>query len=256
MVFVECYHSWDQYDKHGQHVCFVFSLTVLQLSWLNKYDPLIQIESTPTRGVFVVWSKFKKSENYKLEFRANEQKISKICNFLQKDMCTHFKHGVANHIMDSVQHDLPTTTKLRRLFAKEDYDSGYLTVLSQLTNVGDISKQQFVDQMEILQNLKDTYHFVVLHDTNLNKIVGCATLVVEQKFAHECSCIGHIEDVVVLNTYRGKGFGKSLINCLTQFAQHFGCYKCILDCDESKVEFYTRSDYKEHGRHMVKYFDL
>ena len=29
------------------------------------------------------------------------------------------------------------------------------------------------------------------------KVIGCATLLIEPKFIHECSNVGHIEDVVI-----------------------------------------------------------
>lgn len=38
-------------------------------------------------------------------------------------------------------------------------------------------------------------------------IVACATLLVEHKFLRECGNVGHIEDVVVHDSQRGKGLG-------------------------------------------------
>ncbi|GFG35092.1 hypothetical protein Cfor_05024, partial [Coptotermes formosanus] len=53
----------------------------------------------------------------------------------------------------------------------------------------------------------NTYFVTVIEDTSTNQIVGSATLVVEQKFIHECAR-GRVEDVVVSSNYRGKQLGK------------------------------------------------
>ena len=81
-----------------------------------------------------------------------------------------------------------------RLLKKEDFSKGFLSLLSQLTLVGDVSKQEFVSRLKDV--MKNKNHFVYVMEQN-NKIVSCATLFIEPKFIHNCGFVGHIEDVVV-----------------------------------------------------------
>lgn len=66
-----------------------------------------------------------------------------------------------------------------------------------------------------------------------NKVIGCATLVVEQKLIHNYKSAGHIEDVVIDEPYRGRGYGKLLIGHLVKQARKLNCYKVLLDTSVS-----------------------
>lgn len=46
----------------------------------------------------------------------------------------------------------------------------------------------------------------VIEDENKD-IIASATLLLEYKFLHECGNVGHIEDVVVHDSQRGKRLG-------------------------------------------------
>ncbi|KAL0483030.1 glucosamine-phosphate N-acetyltransferase [Acrasis kona] len=125
-----------------------------------------------------------------------------------------------------------------RMLENEDYDKGFLLILSQLATVGDVSKDMFKKRMEHMKNTQNTYFTVVVEDLDKKKIIATASLIVELKFAHGCSKVGHIEDVVVDETYRGYKLGKRVIEELKSIATKQGCYKTILDCSEKNVPFY------------------
>jgi len=74
----------------------------------------------------------------------------------------------------------------------DDYSKGYLELLSQLTIVGEMSKERFEEFF--LKNKNDIY---VVEDLEKNKIIGTASLFIEQKFIHGGGKVGHLEDVVV-----------------------------------------------------------
>ena len=95
---------------------------------------------------------------------------------------------------------------------------------------------------------------VVILDIGQNRVIGAGTMFIEQKFVHECGRCGHIEDIVVDNTYRGKNLGLRLINVLRELASINGCYKVILDCSDSNVKFYEKCGFKVKERQMVIYF--
>jgi glucosamine-phosphate N-acetyltransferase len=84
--------------------------------------------------------------------------------------------------------------------------------------------------------------------------VATASLLIEPKFIRNLSAVGHIEDVVVDPTMRGKHLGKKLIEHLTAVAKKAGCYKVILDCNEENMLFYEKCGYTKKGVEMGLYF--
>lgn len=132
---------------------------------------------------------------------------------------------------------------------KADYYNGFLQLLEQLTtvNANEITYEEFCAQFD-KQNSKV---FVVLDN---GKVIGTATLLIEVKFIHKLSFVGHIEDVVVNESYRGRGIGKLLVDHCSSYAQKNGCYKVILDCDRKNVGFYNNCGFEEKSVQMSKYF--
>lgn len=85
-------------------------------------------------------------------------------------------------------------------------------------------------------------------------MLACGTLVLERKLIRNCGVCGHVEDVVVDSSARGRGVGKLLLAALTDLARQRGCYKVILDCSEDNVEFYTKCGFKRKEVQMALYF--
>jgi glucosamine-phosphate N-acetyltransferase len=142
--------------------------------------------------------------------------------------------------------------EIRHLEAK-DLD-GYLKLLSQLTEVGQCPPSTILSTLTYLRSHPDIYHLLVLVDRSSQAVLGATTLLIEKKFIHGCSSVGHIEDVVVSKDARGAGLGKKLIEAAIQISSESGCYKTILDCDENNVAFYEKCDLKRKGVQMAKYF--
>ncbi|XP_055525684.1 probable glucosamine 6-phosphate N-acetyltransferase [Wyeomyia smithii] len=123
-----------------------------------------------------------------------------------------------------------------------DYNRGFLQILSQLTTVGDVTLVQFLNRFAQMRASGD-YFVTVIVDTRYDKIIGSATLVLENKFIHGCSVRGRLEDVVVDDTYRGKQLGKLIVVTVSLLAQRLGCYKMSLDCKDKLVPFYKSIGY-------------
>ena len=111
-------------------------------------------------------------------------------------------------------------------------------LLMQLTAVGDVESHQ------IDSSVYDNIYVGCNLDGN---IVGCATLIIENKIIHNGSKVGHIEDVVVDINHRNLGIGKLLIDHCVSVAKNVGCYKVILDCDPENALFYERCGFKING---------
>lgn len=135
--------------------------------------------------------------------------------------------------------------------SKNDYHKGFLELLEQLTEVNpdSISYEMFCEHLDSITS--DIY---VIKNISKNVIVASGSLLIEKKFIHGLSSVGHIEDIVVDCDYRGMGFGKQIVDYLVNKAKINGCYKVILDCSEQNVEFYKKCGFDEKGIEMTIYF--
>jgi len=140
-----------------------------------------------------------------------------------------------------------------RPLAITDFNKGICQLLGQLTEIGNVDEAKFQERFREMKAAKDVYYVVVIEDVAKSKIIGIATLVVERKFLHDAGKCGHVEDVVVDNTYRGKNLGKRVINQLEHLGISLGCYKIILDCSEKNVAFYEKCGFKKKEVQMALY---
>lgn len=133
-----------------------------------------------------------------------------------------------------------------------DYDKGFLNLLSQLTTVGNVSKEKFAERFKEI-SAKPHHHTFVAE--NNGKIVCTATLLIENKYVHECKNCGHIEDVAVDKSMRRTGIGKKLITHLIDYAKKNDCYKVILDCADHNIPFYESCGMKKRENEMAIYLE-
>jgi len=140
-----------------------------------------------------------------------------------------------------------------------DFDKGFTSILGQLTDVGNVTKQMFVSQFEKMQSLPGHYFIMVIEDSvareGKGQIIAAASLILELKFIHSCGRVGHIEDVVVNESYRGKKLGIRVVEALIKIAQQQQCYKVILDCEAHNIPFYAKLGFVEKSKHMALYFN-
>src|SRR5689334_13013659 len=83
-----------------------------------------------------------------------------------------------------------------------DYEKGILEVLSHLTVVGNITKEEFMDRFRHWFARNDTYYILVVEDLSIGRIAGCGTMMLERKLIHHMGMVGHLEDTVTLPKYR------------------------------------------------------
>ncbi|XP_076164333.1 glucosamine 6-phosphate N-acetyltransferase [Ptiloglossa arizonensis] len=132
---------------------------------------------------------------------------------------------------------------LIRPLKSDDYDRDFLQLLTQLTDVGNVSKEQFLSRFHMMKGT-GSYYIIVIEDMSTGKIIASATLVAEQKFIHNCAMRGRLEDVVVNNKYRGKHLGKLIVKVILQLACYLRCYKLSLDCKDHLIPFYESLGFK------------
>ena len=78
------------------------------------------------------------------------------------------------------------------------------------------------------------------------RIVGTASLLIEQKFIHGGGLCGHIEEVVVHPDYKNQGIARALVRHATAEAEKMSCYKVILNCFDDLVPFYESCGFRRH----------
>lgn len=138
-----------------------------------------------------------------------------------------------------------------RNLQKNDFNLGYLDLLSQLTEVNknNISFEKFSN---FIDKLSENHKIIII--INNNKIIATGTLLIENKIIHSISKVGHIEDIVVDSNSKGLGIGKQIVNYLTNLAKENNCYKVILNCNDHNIGFYQKCGYQKKETQMVKYF--
>ena len=128
-----------------------------------------------------------------------------------------------------------------------------ISVLSQLSIVNiDTDDSETLNKLEsILKKNKNKYFIVVKYN---NEIIGTGSVLIEQKIIHNMGLVGHIEDVVIDNNYRGLGLAKKLIYYLIDICKNIGCYKIILNASKDVEEFYNKCGFETYDCGMKIYF--
>ena len=134
-----------------------------------------------------------------------------------------------------------------RKIIESDLENGFLESLDSLRQTSNLEQNSARNILkQILGNENHVIHVAELD----GKIVGSTTLLVEQKFIHEGGIVGHIEDVVVKKEFEGQGIGMKLVLSLLDIAKKRGCYKTILNCEDSLKSFYERIGFKHKSNEM------
>ncbi|XP_077994172.1 glucosamine 6-phosphate N-acetyltransferase-like [Glandiceps talaboti] len=147
----------------------------------------------------------------------------------------------------------PGEDLVMRPLCPADFDKGFMTLLTQLTVVGDVSREQFLARYNQMKACPDTYYIVVIEDTSTGKIVGTGSVIKEQKFIRACGARGKMEEFVVDSAYRGKQLGKLLFETLFLLANEIDCYKCSLTCKPENIAFYEKFGFKVDPESFMQY---
>ncbi len=126
-----------------------------------------------------------------------------------------------------------------------DFDNGFFEALDALSP-SNLSLDEARRVFEI-RRYDGTLTFVAVSDM---RIVGTATLLLENKFIHGGGVVGHIEDVAVRADQQHNGIGAAMVNHLLDVCRAEGCYKVILDCEDHNIPFYEKLGFRQWERAM------
>lgn len=139
-----------------------------------------------------------------------------------------------------------TEIKIRKL-QKKDLLNGFLHSLDSLRNTSGMNPRKAQAIFDKISENPNEVIYVAVMDL---KIVGAASIIIEQKFIHNGGKVGHIEDVVVAKEFQGRGIGQKIVCSLLEYAKKQGCYKTILDCTDDLIPFYKKLGFKLHSNSM------
>jgi glucosamine-phosphate N-acetyltransferase len=131
----------------------------------------------------------------------------------------------------------------------ENIKNNYISLLSNLTIVNNISTTDFIKYIETIYNNGIVYIIYL----NNKDIIASGTIFIEQKIIRNGHKVGHIEDIVVDPKYRGFGLSSIIINKLKEYGIENNCYKIILDCDEKVKNVYEKCGFIKKSIQMAIY---
>jgi len=134
-----------------------------------------------------------------------------------------------------------------RELEEKDLFNGFLGSLDSLRKASDLSPKKAKEIFKKIKSDKNYKIYVAILDS---KVVGTATIFIEQKFIHDGGKVGHIEDVAIRKNYHEKGIGQRIVKALLKYAKKKGCYKTILDCTDDLTPFYEKIGFKRHSNSM------
>ena len=126
----------------------------------------------------------------------------------------------------------------------DDYHNGYMDLLFEFSNY---KKEVSFEDFTTYINRRDSIRILVAIDEN--HIVGAGTFFKLDKLHN--NPVGQIEDVIITESYRGKGIGKQIIDSLVKIGLHeMNCYKVILNCLDKNIKFYEKCGFTMVGSQM------
>lgn len=139
--------------------------------------------------------------------------------------------------MDSSKH-----INIRYLRKQDIYPhSKFIDALNELSDTNQLSFDSCLEFWSKYDSNPDQHTVVAEIE---DSIVGTASILIEFKFLHGGSKVGHIEDVAVISAARKKGIGVLLINHLVDIAKNEKCYKIVLDCSSENIPFYIKCGFQ------------
>tara|TARA_R110002074_G_scaffold399017_2_gene591606 strand:- start:33 stop:452 length:420 start_codon:yes stop_codon:yes gene_type:complete len=98
------------------------------------------------------------------------------------------------------------------------------------------------DYSSYLDTTLGRYHQMYVLEV-VGKVVGVGTLLCEKKMTYGGCVMGHIENIVVGEDSRGKGYGKAIVEKLVSVAKSEGCYRIDLNCNTELEHFYNANGF-------------
>jgi glucosamine-phosphate N-acetyltransferase len=107
---------------------------------------------------------------------------------------------------------------------------------------------------DFLDNVLSDLHFILVVELD-NNIIGTGTLFIEQKLTYGGCKMGHIENILIDEMFRGKKYGEIIVTHLLNLAKENGCYRADLNCSSELEQFYKKNNFNQKYLCMNVYFN-
>jgi glucosamine-phosphate N-acetyltransferase len=131
-----------------------------------------------------------------------------------------------------------------RNIVKNDYNE-YIQLIHT-----DISKEKYDI---FIDNVLGDYHQIIVLELE-SKLIATGTLLIEEKLTYGGCKMGHIENILVDEAYRGKGYGELLVKELLDKAKIMKCYRVDLNCNVELENFYKKNNFNASSISMSIFF--
>ena len=135
-----------------------------------------------------------------------------------------------------------------REIIKDDLQDVFL-LLNQLKEK-DVNTIDLESAWENFKSNSSSNSIVGIYD---DKVIAYGSILIENKIRGDIA--GHIEDIVVDTTVRGKMVGVKLVKELVDIGKTKGCYRITLFCDEKLIKFYERNGFKVNNVMMKSFLN-
>ena len=133
----------------------------------------------------------------------------------------------------------------------EDKYFSEIMILLQLISNFYPKKTNYKSILKLFLDQKHVFSVVAvdsINNGNTEKVIGFGSLHLSRKIRG--GIIGFIEEIVVIENYRGRGIGKLIMRELIDNARNENCYKLVLECREEKKFFYEKLGFNCSGYSM------
>ena len=93
-----------------------------------------------------------------------------------------------------------------------------------------------------INNILNKNHNIFVIELN-NNLIGTGTLLLEEKLTYNGCKMAHIENILIDENFRGKGYGKKIVDYMLEYSKKHKCYRADLVCYDNVVEFYTKNNF-------------
>lgn len=136
-------------------------------------------------------------------------------------------------------------------YSKKQEIVEYLICLSGLTDI-ELDPSDFNDIDRVQKHLASMPNCKTIYVLCIDsRVIGTFGIFVEPKTIHNMASVAHIEDLVILKEYRGRGLGRQILQKIKEICQQDSdIYKIILECKPELVDFYKKEGFESVGYSM------
>jgi len=128
-----------------------------------------------------------------------------------------------------------------RLLLLSDYECYKKHINSEFT------QDYFIN---FLKNILDKKHYIMVVEKD-NNIIGSGTLFIEEKLTYGGCRLGHIENILINETERGKHIGINLVNKLIEISNFNKCYRIDLICSDDLINYYKKINFSTRNENAM-----